>query len=212
VSRRTGHTRLVKVAIGLIAVLVGTGACGDGGDDLPAAPDTPADTPATSPPTATLDARDAGAWQEIQARFDAFMETWIKWSAEGSPGGFVDPATAELHEYADIFLWDEVVAQLDREASDGQLRTGRPEWRDSRLIEIDWDHEIQDRLVPEAIFEVCVDDSNWTLVDAETGEPVAGDRGGPHLWWVTASWVEDQESGPDGWGLTQREVDRSRSC
>jgi hypothetical protein len=182
-------------------------ACGNDGDDLPPPPPPTANGAATtSPPAPTLDARDAEAWEEIRAKFDGFMETWIKWAAEGRPGGFVDPATAELNEHAQLFLLDEAVAQLTEEARDGQLRMGRLEWRDAQLVSMDWDREVQDRVVPEAIFEVCVDDSEWVVVDAETGEPVGVEPSGPQLWTITAWWAEEREFGTDGWAPSQREV------
>jgi hypothetical protein len=212
VSWHIGHTRVVTVVIGLCVVVAGVTAC-DQGDDLPPPPpDAPVDSPSPPAPTQSLDARDAEAWQEIQARFDSFMETWIKWSAEGAPGGFVDPATAELHEYADVFLWDEAVAQLGQEADNGQVRTGRPEWRDANLIGIDWEREIQDLVVPEAVFQICVDDSEWVVVDTDSGEPTPAEPGGPQMWRLTAWWIEDREFGPDGWAMVQREVDRSQPC
>jgi hypothetical protein len=198
-------------ALAMAITIAGTACSSDEGDDLPppASPGSAQDTPA---PAESLDPRDAEAWDEIQARFDGFMETWIKWAADGRPGGFVDPATAELHEYAEAFLLDEVVAELTQEARDGNLRMGQPEWRDSQLLTLDWDRTVQELSVPEAVFEVCVDDSDWLVVDAETDEPVSAEPRGPHVWTMTARWAEEPEFGPDGWALFQREIDRSRLC
>lgn len=199
------------VMAGLVAVLViGAAGCGDN-DDLPP-PVSPAASEggAASPPSPPLDARDAEAWKEIQAKFDGFMETWIKWAAQGSPGGFEDPATAELHDYAAAFLWDEAVAELAQQAQHGQRRTGRPDWRDAHLLVLDWDRTVNGRKVPEARFDVCVDDREWIVVEAGTGEPVSAKPGGPSVWTVTARWSEDPEFGPQGWALIRREIDEAQ--
>jgi hypothetical protein len=210
-ARDKGTLRLVAIAAYIAAIAaLGSAACGDDSSDLPA----PAPPLSVSPvsPTPTLDERTAEAWEEIQATFDGFMETWIKWAAEGRPGGFVDPATSELNEYAEFRIRDEAVAELTQEARAGNVREGRPGWVFQRLLSVDWEREVEDRAVPEAIFEVCVDDSEWILVDEETRDPVNADVVGPHLWTVTAWWFEDREVGPEGWALSQREVDRGRSC
>jgi hypothetical protein len=206
VSSRAGRVLRFVVTAGLIAVfVVGAAACGND-DDLPPPGSPPLnDGGPTSPPAPTLDARDAEAWQEIQTKFDGFMETWIKWAAEGRPGGFEDPVTAEFNEYSEFMLRDEAVAQIDHETNEGQVRTGRPEWRDARLIGIDWDRTVQELIVPEAVFEVCVDDSGWTVVDAESSEPAGIEPSGPEQWTITAWWVEEREFGTDGWALSQRE-------
>lgn len=204
--------RLISLAALTLVITAGAACSSDDGDDLPPPPASPADGQASPSPAETLDPRDAEAWDEIQARFDGFMETWIKWAAEGIPGGLQDPAIAELNEYAEAFLRDDAAAELTQELRNGQRRTGRPEWRDTQLLELDWDRTVQELVVPEAVFEVCVDDSDWLVVDAETGEPVPAELSGPHVWTITAWWVEEREFGPDGWALSQREVDGSRSC
>jgi hypothetical protein len=211
IDKREGLHRLSLLLGSLLALPLSSTACAGDGDDLPPPPSAPAEqlSASTAP---TLDERTAEAWEEIQGKFDGFMETWIKWAAQGRPGGFVDPATAELNEYAEFRIRDEAVAALTRESRDGLVREGRPRWYGERLLSVDWDREVQDHAVPEAIFEVCVDDREWTLVDEETREPVQADVVGSHLWTVTAWWFEDREVGPDGWALSQREVDRSEAC
>jgi hypothetical protein len=206
VSARARPVRHFMTVAGLISVLVASAACGDDDDLPPPASPPPADGAATSPPAPTLDARDAEAWEEIQTKFDGFMETWIKWAAEGSPGGFEDPAIAELNEYADILLRDEVGAELIQDSRDGRRRTGRPVWSEARPLEFDWDREVQDQVVPEAIFEVCVDDTEWIVVDADSGEPIGGEQAAQQLWTVTAWWAEQRDFGPEGWALAQREI------
>lgn len=202
--------RLALLCAGAIALLLGVVACQDDGE-LPPPASPPASIPPSSP-TPTLDERTAEAWEEIQAKFDGFMEAWIKWAAEGWPGGFVDPASMELNEYAESRMHDQAMAALREEADRGHVRTGQPVWRDARLLGIDWDRTVQDLEVPEAVFEVCVDDHGWIKVDAETGEPVSAEPGSPHIWTVTAWWVENRDFGPDGWALADRTVDRSRPC
>ncbi|HEY8473983.1 MAG TPA: hypothetical protein VIL37_15290 [Natronosporangium sp.] len=191
---------------GLIAaVMVHASACGNDGDDLP--PPAEAPNPATtSPPEPTLDERDAAAWEEIQTKFDGFMETWIKWSAEGRPRSFEDPVTADFNEYSEFQARDHAIGQLDQETRDGQIRTGEPTWFDPRLLGIDWDRKVQDLVVPEAVFEICVDDSQWIVVDAESGEPAGVQPLGRRLWTVRAWWAEEREFGTDGWALSQLEV------
>jgi hypothetical protein len=191
--------------------MAGSAACSDDGDDLPPPPSAD-EGAATMPSAPTLDARDAEAWAEIQTKFDGFMETWIKWAAEGSPGGFENPATIELAEYAYVFLHDDVAVELFEHRRNGLVRTGRPEWRNALLIGIDWDRMVQDLVVPETIFEVCVDDSDWVVVDADSSDPVEPDAGRPQVWTITAWWAEEREFGPDGWALSRREVGGSRSC
>jgi hypothetical protein len=195
----------------VIALAAGAVACTDDGDDLPPPPPPNAEASPASP-TPTFDAPTTEAWEEIQTKFDGMMEAWIKWAAQLSPGGFENPAVSEVGEYADLFLLNDFMNELVDNTAAGHVRTGRPTWRDARLLSIDWERTVQDLVVPEAVFEVCVDDTEWVKVDAETGEPVPGEPVGPHIWTVTAWWVEEQEFGPDGWGLGEREVDRSRSC
>lgn len=205
-SPRAGCVRRFIIVSGLIAVLIiDAAACGND-DDLPPAPSPANNGAATSPPAPTLDARDAEAWEEIQAKFDGFMETWIKWAAAGRPRGFDDPVTGEFNEYAEFQIRDQAIAQLDQETRDGQRRTGRPVWLDARLMGIDWDRKVQDLVVPEAMFGVCVDDTQWRVVDAESGEPAGVQPAGRELWTITAWWAEERDFGTAGWALSQRDV------
>jgi hypothetical protein len=214
VTAQAGRVCRITALIGCAMVFAaGAAACNGGGDDLPPPPPPSpnAEAPSASP-TPTFDARTTEAWQEIQTKFDGLMEAWIKWAAEGSPGGFENPAVSEVGEYADLFFLNDFMNELVDDTQAGHVRTGRPTWRDARLLSIDWEREVQDVVVPEAVFEICVDDSEWIKVDADTSEPAPGEPGGPHVWSVTAWWEEEREFGPEGWALIQREVDRSRSC
>lgn len=214
--------RRVALAASAAALILGATACSDDGSDLPPPP-SPVDEPAGSPTLApTFDARTIEAWQELQARFDELMETWIRWAAEGSPGGFVDPSTVELGRYVvDLFLSD-VTVELADHARNGQVRDGRPVWRDAQLLDLDWDRmaqfEGEEVNRPLATFDVCVDDSDWVVVDADTGEPATGEPGGAHVWTVQASLGEqrDEQGLPteeDEWRFFERDThDRSRPC
>lgn len=205
-----GHARRFAAAAGVLAVLAGGAGCGEDQVDLPT-PVSPRPEP-VSAPTSTLGPEEAEAWTEIQTRFDAFMETWIRWAAEGSPGGIENPAAVELGEHTDEFLLNEAATDLAELAQQEQLRTGRPQWRDARPVRFDFERTVQDQVVPEAVFEVCVDGTDWVVVAADSGEPAGTEPDGPQLWTITAWWAEQRDFGPDGWALTKREVDRRRPC
>jgi hypothetical protein len=195
--------------------MAGAAACAnDNGDELPPpASPPPSGTPS---PTTSLDPRDAAAAEEILAAFGSYMEALIELSTEGVPGG-TEETTDRLEEvHVSSEAYDELAYDvLNENFLAGQATAGTITW-DATVLEIDWENAFPanpDVAVPEATLQACLDETNWTTVDVETGETVDG-PGGRYLSTVTATWRHGDPQRPElmpRWEITVRE-DGTEPC
>lgn len=201
------------VLVGTVSVVAGCG--GQESPELPSpAPSEPATPPAS--PTVSLSPRDAEAAEEILAAFDAYMAAYIELSREGAPGGSQE-TLARLEDVpvvgpAAFQLTDDVLA---RNHQAGAVTQGSITWS-AEVVEIDWDFTSPrdpERALPVATLRVCFDETNWTTVEADTGQVISG-PGERHLSTVTAHWLEagtDGVIGTSGWYINDRQ-DSSEPC
>lgn len=203
-------SRLVAAVVlaGLTSVVAGCG--GDEPSDLPS-PLPEGSPPAPASPAVSLSPEDARAAQEILAAFDEYMAVYIELSTAGAPGG----SEETLARLEGVPIAGEVMVALrfDLLAENyeaGRATTGEVTWT-AHVTEVDWDFSPEtnpDVTYPMAYLRVCFDESDWVMVDVETGEVVEGPRG-RYVSEVTARWVdpetEPNQTASEGWYIIRRE-------
>ena len=202
-------SRWAAATVGVVTLLAGCG--GEEPSDLPS-PLPPESAPPPASPAAALSPEDAAAAEEILAALDAYLEGLVELSKEGVPGG-TEETLARIDELpisglVTAHLMDEV---LTPNYLAGRATAGELTWT-AQVTEIDWGHDGSDDVYPSATLRVCLDETQWTTIDAATGQVVEG-PGSRYLSTMIAEWEEPTESLPidPGWYIVLRE-DSTEPC
>lgn len=205
-------SRWATAAIGAITLLASCG--GEEPSDLPS-PQPPQSTPPAASPAPSLSPEDAAAAEEILASLDAYLEGLVELSKEGVPGG-TDETMARLEELpvrglAFLHLRDDI---LNANFHEGRATAGTLTWT-AEVVEIDWEFSYPhnpDFVFPRAVLKVCLDETQWTTVDKETGQVVDG-PGSRYLSVITTAWEDTSDGVPiePGWYIVTHE-DSTEPC
>lgn len=210
----TRGPRLVAVVAlaGLVSVVAG---CGRAGAPDPPPPSVAPSSPAV--PEVSLSPEDAEAAEEILAAFDEYMAAYIELSRRGVSGD----SEEALERLEDVPVAGDVALALryhlltpNQEA--GRATAGELTWV-AAVMSIHWDFTPPlggGVTVPLATLQVCFDESNWTTVDADSGEVVEGPRG-RYRSTVTAVRLDPEMSDGgvpgEGWYINSR-TDVNEPC
>ena len=199
--RRTPVVLLTAVGLTLTA-------CGsDRGDDLPP---PPASAPASSQDpaeTIALTPEEEQAVEEAQAKFDEFMNAYVHEATTGEP--FDTPAGPVIGghplEHAEFPLYQEVQAEFVEYYDEGHVAKGDLRWTFLGVEEVDLDLMVNDKNVPAVWLRYCIDQTDWQMINAETGDPVTepGDR---QIAVFEAIWYDDADGArAEGWRIAERQ-------
>lgn len=213
---RTTNARL-PLAV-LAAVVLATTACGgEPADDLPpAASPPPAAGTAAATPGLELSPAEQEAVDEARAQFDRFMNAYIDVSTADIPTA---GTAEELFGRVDSEIGREFSSELRREIvgglwSERRVVAGTLAWDPVDVMGVDLSREVDGGASPKVDLRYCVDASDWTHVDAETGEPIAN-AGSPRLWVISVVWWDDWDGlgqGPEGWRVVERDELADQAC
>lgn len=88
---------------------------------------------------------------------------------------------------------------------DRQRMNGALEWDLIRVMEVDREREVEGRNSPQVRLQLCIDATDWTLIDADTRQ-VAQKPGTRALWTATVVWSDDWfGQGIEGWRVRTNE-------
>ncbi|QSB13274.1 hypothetical protein JQS43_16765 [Natronosporangium hydrolyticum] len=203
---RRSYRTMIALAAAATVVLAAAAACGDEDLDLPPPPASPAPT-TDNTPESNLDPADAADAEEILAAFDSYMEGYVELTQEGVLGGTDETMDRleEIHVAAEAF--DELAFEiLTPNAQAGHATSGTLGW-EAQVREIDWEHsfEYSDDVIPRAIIDACIDETDWTTIEVDSGEVVdgPGSRYTSEIWvtWWEADEYSEQE---DRWHVSFR--------
>lgn len=150
-----GSIRGSAPRLGLAAVFAAAlamGACTQNPED-----DSSTSSDPTSDATSEAPTADQAA---VEAAYGAYWDAYIADAAD------VDTDFAALNAATYPPLRSDLILWLDERHADGHIYSGTPEWTiNSVTVDLE-------STPPGATIEVCLDTTDWNLVDADTGEAV----------------------------------------
>jgi hypothetical protein len=184
---RTG----VRLAAGAVLLLAGCAGCAGPGTgqvtEIPPGPAAAAD-PAQSP------AQSATA--QVLAAYLGMRQAQVTAEADATTEG------SDLGAYASGKAFVQITAAVIQEAAEGRVMIGIP-LLDPRVTALDLTAQ-----PPTATVTDCIDVGGWQSEDKATGQYVAV-TSAAHNSFVS---VSQAQRGPDGWTITETDVNRSKPC
>jgi len=159
----------------------------------------------------SLSPEDAAEAEQILAVFDEYMTVYVELAKTGASGDR-DEALARLDKtpvagLAEVSPHHDVLESNHEDGVVARRRAGLVRPAGERELEVPASFDPVN-VTPLATIRVCVDETNWSRVDVETGDVVSG-PGGRYLPTVAAVWVDAETSEGDeeepGWYVNSRE-------
>jgi hypothetical protein len=204
--RRTPTVFLTALGLTL-ALAACSNASGDSGDDPPSLP--PSAPAATQAPAQTIELtpEEEQAVEEAKAKFDEFMEAYVYEATTGEPldTGAGPVIGGHPLEHAEFPLRQEIQIELVENYDEGHVAKGDLRWTFLGVEDVDLDRMVNDKNVPAVWLRYCIDQTDWQMVNAETGDPVTepGDR---QIAVFRAIWYDDDGGARTArWLIAERE-------
>lgn len=178
----------------------------------------PGESPGPAPeisPTPGLSPAEAAAAAEILAVYEGFRELEIELygDPDAATAGLTESITPRLRAYLQPPLLDSVGNEVVSMYHFDLARVGRPSWEPA-VAEVRLDDDPR----PSATVRDCFDATEWSFVDAATGDPIAYDdlpwevSPAPErqVWELTAVFYDDLD--PEGWRIERGVRPEGEQC
>lgn len=206
---RSRHTTAFATAI--VALFAVTGCAAN--SDLPPPPASPAPSTEAQSPTLDLTPAEQQAVEEAQALFDDFMTAYIEVSKtnevqETSAGAILG---GRALEYLTSPLREEVQREIAENYRKNLVTQGSIDWTFLAVERVDLERQVDGVTVPEVILAYCIDTSNWSEVDADTGE-VMGTPGQRETVAVRSTYNTHGTEEQPSWRIAERTYRLGETC